>query len=71
MRAACGRPRGVGGPTLLNLAVGAAVLLVRSNVRRFVSELVRSSLPKVSVLSYGEVSGAANIETHAIVNMED
>ena len=48
-----------------------AVLLVRSNVRRFVSELVRSSLPKVSVLSYGEVSGAANIETHAIVNMEE
>jgi flagellar biosynthesis protein FlhA len=48
-----------------------AVLLVRSNVRRFVSELVRASLPKVSVLSYGEVSGAQNIETHAIVNMED
>ncbi|MEO0651745.1 MAG: FHIPEP family type III secretion protein, partial [Planctomycetota bacterium] len=50
---------------------GEGVLLVRSNVRRFVSELVRASLPKVSVLAYGEVAGAPSIETHAIVNMED
>jgi flagellar biosynthesis protein FlhA len=48
-----------------------SVLVVRSNVRRFVSELVRASLPKVSILSYGEVAQAAGIETHTIVKMED
>ena len=47
------------------------VLLVRSNVRRFVSELVRASLPKVHVLSYGEVTGAGSIETQQIVRMEN
>ncbi len=47
------------------------VLLVRSNVRRFLSELVRASLPKVSVLSYNEVVPAKVVETVAIVRMED
>ncbi|QDU70004.1 flagellar biosynthesis protein FlhA [Engelhardtia mirabilis] len=47
------------------------VLLVRSNVRRFVSELVRASLPKVAVLSYGEVTAAGSIETQKIVRMDD
>ncbi len=48
-----------------------AVLLARSNVRRFLSELVRASLPKVSVLSYNEVVPARSVETLAIVTMED
>ena len=48
-----------------------AVLLARSNVRRFLSELVRASLPKVSVLSYNEVVPARAVETTAIVTMED
>jgi len=48
-----------------------AVLLARSNVRRFLSELVRASLPKVSVLSYNEVVPARSVETAAIVTMED
>ncbi|MDA1263448.1 MAG: flagellar biosynthesis protein FlhA [Planctomycetota bacterium] len=47
------------------------VLLVRSNVRRFVGELVRSSLPKVAVLSYNEVIPARAVETVAVVKMED
>jgi flagellar biosynthesis protein FlhA len=47
------------------------VLLARSNVRRFLSELVRASLPKVSVLSYNEVVPAKAVETTAIVTVED
>lgn len=47
------------------------VLLVRSNVRRFVGELVRASLPKVTVLSYNEVIPARTVETVAVVKMED
>ncbi len=47
------------------------VLLVRSSVRRFLNELVRSSLPKVSVLSYNEVVPARAVETAAVVKMED
>jgi len=48
-----------------------AVVLARSNVRRFVTELVRASLPKVAVLSYNEVVPARAVETTAIVSMED
>ena len=48
-----------------------AVLLVRSGVRRFAAELVRSSLPKTAVLSYNEVTPAASVETAGIVRMED
>jgi len=47
------------------------VVLVRSNVRRFVGELLRSTLPKVAVLSYNEVTPARSVETSSIVNMED
>ncbi|MAE28745.1 MAG: flagellar biosynthesis protein FlhA [Planctomycetes bacterium] len=47
------------------------VLLVRSNVRRFLNELVQASLPKVAVLSYNEVVPAKSVETVAIVRMED
>ena len=47
------------------------VVLVRSNVRRFLNELVRASLPKVAVLSYNEVVPARSVETAAIVKMED
>ena len=47
------------------------VLVVRSNVRRFLNELVRASLPKVSVLSYNEVVPARAVETLSIVRMED
>ena len=47
------------------------VLLVRSSVRRFLNELVRSSLPKVSVLSYNEVIPARAVQTAAVVRMED
>jgi flagellar biosynthesis protein FlhA len=47
------------------------VLLVRSNVRRFVGELVRSTLPKTTVLSYNEVVPAKTVETTGIVSMED
>ena len=46
------------------------VLLVRSNVRRLVGELVRASLPKVAVLSYNEVVPAKAVETLGIVRME-
>ena len=46
------------------------VLLVRSNVRRFVGELVRASLPRVAVLSYSEVVAARSVETAAVVKME-
>jgi len=47
------------------------VLLVRSNVRRFLNELVRASLPKVAVLSYNEVVPARAVETAAVVRMEN
>ncbi|MEZ5979736.1 MAG: flagellar biosynthesis protein FlhA [Planctomycetota bacterium] len=47
------------------------VLLVRSNVRRLVGELVRASLPKVAVVSYNEVVPAKSIETVDIVRMEE
>jgi flagellar biosynthesis protein FlhA len=47
------------------------VVLVRSNVRRFVGELVRSTLPKVAVLSYNEVVPARSVETTGIVTMEE
>lgn len=48
-----------------------AVLLVRSSVRRFIGELVRSSLPKATVLSYNEVVPARSVETAGIVTLED
>jgi flagellar biosynthesis protein FlhA len=47
------------------------VLLVRSNVRRFLNELVRASLPKLSVLSYNEVVPARAVETQVMVRMEE
>jgi flagellar biosynthesis protein FlhA len=47
------------------------VLLVRSNVRRFLHELVHASLPKVSVLSYNEVVPARGVETLGIVKLEE
>ena len=47
------------------------VLLVRSNVRRFLNELVQASLPKLDVLSYNEVVPARSVETVSIVRMED
>jgi flagellar biosynthesis protein FlhA len=47
------------------------VLLVRSNVRRFLGELIRTGLPKVAVLSYNEVVPARAVETVAVVRMED
>ena len=49
----------------------SCVLLVRSNVRRFLNELARASLPKVAVLSYNEVVPARAVETAAVVRMED
>jgi flagellar biosynthesis protein FlhA len=47
------------------------VLLVRSGVRRFVAELLRASLPKLPVVSYNEVVLAKEVETAAIVRMEE
>jgi flagellar biosynthesis protein FlhA len=47
------------------------VLLVRSNVRRFLHELVQASMPKVAVLSYNEVVPAKSVETQGIVRMDD
>ncbi|MBI5365137.1 MAG: flagellar biosynthesis protein FlhA [Planctomycetes bacterium] len=47
------------------------VLLARSNVRRFLNELARASLPKVAVLSYNEVVPARSVETAAVVRMEE
>jgi flagellar biosynthesis protein FlhA len=47
------------------------VLLVRSNVRRFLHELVQTSMPKVAVLSYNEVVPAKSLETQGIVRMDD
>ena len=65
-------------PAVEPAQVGAAarggkdvVLLARSNVRRFLGELVRASLPKVAVLSYQEVVPARSIETLATVKLED
>ncbi|MFT5291098.1 MAG: flagellar biosynthesis protein FlhA [Planctomycetota bacterium] len=59
-------------------ALGAAargghevVVLARSNVRRFLNELVSSSLPKVAVLSYNEVVPAKAVETSEVVTVED
>jgi len=48
-----------------------AVVLARSNVRRFLNELVRASLPKVAVLSYNEVVPARAVETAAVVKLEE
>jgi len=48
-----------------------AVVLARSNVRRFLNELVRASLPRVAVLSYNEVVPARSVETTAIVSVEE
>lgn len=48
-----------------------AVVLVRSNVRRFLAELVRTTLPSVAVLSYNEVVPAKAVETVDVVNLED
>jgi flagellar biosynthesis protein FlhA len=47
------------------------VVLARSNVRRFLSELVRASLPKVAVLSYNEVVSARSVETLTVVRVEE
>ena len=47
------------------------VLLARSNVRRFLGELVRASLPKVSVLSYQEVVPAKSVQTVGVVRLEE
>lgn len=47
------------------------VLLVRSNVRRFLGELVQASLPKVAVLSYNEIVQARAVETLGIVTMDE
>ena len=47
------------------------VLLVRSNVRRFLNALARASLPKVAVLSYNEVVPARSVVTQAVVRMEE
>ncbi|MFT5081665.1 MAG: flagellar biosynthesis protein FlhA [Planctomycetota bacterium] len=47
------------------------VLLVRSNVRRFLHELVQASMPKVAVLSYNEVVPAKCVETEGIVRMDE
>jgi len=49
----------------------SVVLLVRSNVRRFLNELARASLPKVAVLSYNEVVPARSVVTQAVVRMEE
>ena len=47
------------------------VVLARSNVRRFLNELVKASLPKVSVLSYNEIVQARAVETLGIVSMDE
>ncbi len=59
--------------SLAEAARGGAnvVVLARSGVRRFLGELVRSTLPRVSVLSYNEVVSAKDVKTAAIVNLED
>ncbi|MBL8861958.1 MAG: flagellar biosynthesis protein FlhA [Planctomycetes bacterium] len=47
------------------------VLVVRSNVRRFVHELVHASMPKVSVLSYNEIQPARSVRTAATIRLEE
>jgi flagellar biosynthesis protein FlhA len=47
------------------------VLLVRSNVRRFLNDLAQTSLPKTAVLSYNEVVHASAVQTVDVVMMED
>lgn len=47
------------------------VLLVRSGVRRFLAELVRSTLPKVAVLSFNEVVPAKGVDTVSVVRMTE
>jgi len=47
------------------------VLIVRSNVRRFVHELVRASMPKVTVLSYNEIHPALAVRTAAVVRLDE
>jgi len=47
------------------------VIVVRSNVRRLVQELVRASMPKVSVLSYNEIQPARTVRTAAVVRLEE
>ena len=47
------------------------VLVVRSSVRRFLTELVRASMPKTAVLSYNEIQPARSVVTAAIVRMEE
>ncbi len=47
------------------------VVVVRSNVRRFVHELVQASMPKVSVLSYNEIQPARSVRTAAVVRFEE
>jgi flagellar biosynthesis protein FlhA len=47
------------------------VIIVRSNVRRLVHELVRASMPKVAVLSYNEIQPARSVRTAAIVRIEE
>jgi len=61
------------GEALADAARGGkeVVLLARSNVRRFLNELVRSSLPKTAVLSYNEVVPARSVETTEVVTVEE
>jgi flagellar biosynthesis protein FlhA len=47
------------------------VIVVRSNVRKLVHELVRASMPKVSVLSYNEIHPALAVRTAAVVRFEE
>jgi flagellar biosynthesis protein FlhA len=49
----------------------SVVVLARSNVRRFLNELARASLPKVPVLSYNEVVPARSVVTASVVRMEE
>ena len=47
------------------------VVLVRSGIRRFLAELVRSSLPKSAVLSFNEVVSARAVDTVTVVRMKE
>jgi flagellar biosynthesis protein FlhA len=47
------------------------VLLVRSSVRRFLNELVRTSMPKTAVLSWNEVAPAQSVVTATVVRLEE
>jgi len=40
-------------------------------VRRLVQELVRASMPKVSVLSYNEIQPARTVRTAAVVRLDE